>query len=535
MEALGRHPSPDGLKPVLGSEVGRAYWNLSLPELYEHAIRRHEGQLTVDGTLVIETVPYTGRSPNDKFVVREPSTAGDIWWGNVNVPFEPEQYDALKEKIVRYFDGRDVFVHDVYACADPAYRLKIRIISELAVAGIFSRHMFINPRPDELPHDELDFTLLHAPGFAAEPEVDGTRSKACVLVNFAQKLILIGNTSYAGEIKKSIFTILNYLLPKRGVLSMHCSANVGSQGDLALFFGLSGTGKTSLSADPERGLIGDDEHGWGDSGVFNFEAGNYAKVIRLSPTGEPYIYAAIHRFGALLENVVVDPVTRTTDLDDDSLTENTRASYPITYIPNAVIPGVGPHPRNVVFLAADAFGALPPISRLTPEQAMYHFLAGYTAKLAGTERGVTEPKAAFSSCFGAPFLPLHPSEYARMLGEKIARHNVRVWLINTGWTGGPYGVGERIQIGYTRAMAHAALNGVLDGVEMRVDPFFGVHVPTTCPDVLPEMLNPRQTWRDKDAYDDQARRLAAMFAEHFEPYAGYVSQSVRDAAPPARA
>ncbi|HEX7091124.1 MAG TPA: phosphoenolpyruvate carboxykinase [Longimicrobiales bacterium] len=510
---------------------GPVHWNLAPAALYEHAIRRGEGVLTRDGCFAAVTAPHTGRSPNDKFVVREPSSEQHIWWGSVNVPLEPANFEALLRDVQGYLRGRELFVRDVWAGADPAYRLGVRVVGTHAWHSLFVHNMFIEPSREERENFESGFTVLHAPDFQADPAVHGTRSGTFIVLNFGARVALIGGTHYAGEVKKSMFTVLNYLLPRQGVLPMHCSANVGSGGDTALFFGLSGTGKTTLSTDPERQLIGDDEHGWSDTGVFNFEGGNYAKVIRLSPKGEPLIYAASRRFGAILENVVVDPATRVVDWDDDSITENTRSSYPIEFIEGAVRSGRGPHPRHVVFLTADAFGVLPPIARLTPEQAMYHFLSGYTAKVAGTERGVTEPKATFSTCFGAPFLPLPPSVYARMLGEKIAAHGSSCWLVNTGWTGGPYGEGERMNLGYTRAMVHAALGGRLDDVATRRDPVFGLAVPERVPGVPAAVLDPRSTWRDPAAYDAMAAKLAGMFRENFEKFEADVTEAVRQAGP----
>jgi phosphoenolpyruvate carboxykinase (ATP) len=511
--------------------VARAHWNLSTAQLYEHAVRRGEGTLTAVGTFAAITKPHTGRSPKDKFLVREPATEGEIWWGNVNQPFTPDGFEALYDRMVAHLEGKEVFVSDLYASASEEHRLNVRVISENAWQNLFARNMFLRPLESELADQMPGFTILHTPTLYADPEADGTNSQMFVILSFERRMVLIGGSRYAGEIKKSIFTVLNYILPKKGVLPMHCSANVGQDGDTALFFGLSGTGKTTLSADPERSLIGDDEHGWGDDGIFNFEGGSYAKVIRLSPEGEPDIYDAAHRFGTIVENVVVDNESRLMDLDDDSLTENTRASYPIEYYRNVVIPGVGVHPKHVVFLTADAFGVMPPISRLTPEQAMYHFLAGYTAKVAGTERGVSEPQATFSACFGEPFLPLHPAAYAEMLGKKVEEHGATVWLMNTGWTGGPFGVGHRMKLSHTRAMVTAALSGALDDVEYETEPVFGLHVPTSCPDVPSEVLMPRRTWSDEAAYDEQARKLAQMFVEEFARYEEYVGSNVMAAAP----
>jgi phosphoenolpyruvate carboxykinase (ATP) len=511
--------------------AGRVYWNLPPASLVEQAVLRGEGMVTEGGPFAIVTAPYTGRSPNDKFIVREPSCQDDIWWGRVNQPMDEAAFDRLLDKMLAYLQGRELFVKDVFAGADPQYRLRVRAVSELAVTGLFVHNMFLRPNASQLADFTPDFLLLQAPHLRANPATDGTRSEVFVVINFARKIILIGGTSYAGEVKKSIFTIMNYLMTRRGVMPMHCSANIGPAGDTALFFGLSGTGKTTLSADPSRALIGDDEHGWSETGTFNFEGGCYAKVIKLSASGEPDIYATTRQFGTLLENVVVDPATRRLDLDSDAITENTRASYPIDFIKNIVPEECGGHPRNIFFLAADAFGVLPPISRLTPEQAMYHFLSGYTAKLAGTERGVVEPTATFSACFGAPFLPMHPSEYARMLRQRIQQHGAVVWLVNTGWTGGPYGVGHRMSLAHTRALLHSALNDALAGAPTATDPVFGLHTPVQCGGVPDDILSPRNTWRDKAAYDAQAHKLAAMFQKNFAQYADHVSPEVLAAGP----
>jgi phosphoenolpyruvate carboxykinase (ATP) len=511
---------------------GTVYWNLSPAELVEQAVRREEGVLVDSGPFNAITAPHTGRSPNDRFVVRESSSEGDIWWGKVNVPFEPEAYDRLRADVLTYLEGKDLFVRDMWAGADERYRLPVRVITPSAWHNLFARNMFRLPSEGELASFVPGFTVLHAPEFEADPSVHGARTSAFVIINFGAREVLIGGTRYAGEIKKSIFSVLNYLLPKQGVLSMHCSANVGPDGDTALFFGLSGTGKTTLSADADRGLIGDDEHGWSDEGVFNFEGGCYAKVIRLSEAGEPEIFATTRMFGTILENCVVD-ADRKIDFDDDSITENTRASYPLSAIPNFVPEARAGHPRNIVFLTADAYGVLPPIARLTSEQAMYHFLSGYTAKVAGTERGVTEPKATFSACFGAPFLARHPSVYADMLGRKIEEHGVRVWLVNTGWTGGPYGEGHRMHLAHTRTMVKAALAGELDEVATFEDPVFGLQIPTSVAGVPDAVLTPRDTWNDPAAYDAQAGELAAMFRENFERFADAVPESVRQAGPTA--
>lgn len=525
-------PSPYGLERHGIHNTGNVYWNLSTPALYEQAVRHREGLIAHLGPLVVRTGQYTGRSPRDKFVVREPTSEDKIWWGSVNQPFDPACFDRLYGRLMAYVQGRDLFVQDLYVGADPAYRLPIRVITENAWQNLFARNMFIRPDRSELQYLVPQFTVLAVPNFHGIPEVDCTRTEVFVVVNFERRLILIGGTAYAGEIKKSVFTILNYLLPLERVLSMHCSANMGPGGDVALFFGLSGTGKTSLSADPARTLIGDDEHGWSDSGVFNFEGGCYAKVIRLSREAEPEIYETTRKFGTILENVAIDTLTRRIDLNDASLTENTRAAYPITHIANASRTGMGGHPSNIMMLTADAFGVMPPIARLTADQAMYHFLSGYTAKVAGTERGLgAEPEATFSTCFGAPFLVLHPSVYAKLLGEKVDRHKAKTWLVNTGWIGGPFGVGERIKIGYTRAMVHAALDGLLEDVPCRTDPVFGLEVPTAVPGVPSDLLWPRDTWQDPDAYDRQARMLAEKFRANFQQFEDQVSEGVKAAGP----
>jgi phosphoenolpyruvate carboxykinase (ATP) len=508
--------------------------NLGTAQLYEETMRAGTGRLAASGPLVVDTTPYTGRSPKDKFVVREAGVTDRIAWGKVNQPFEPRAFDALYDRVTAHLGGRVLYVEDLYGGADPAHRLPIRLVTESPWAALFARNLLIRPASAEaLAAHRPEFSLVHAPGFRAEPARDGTRSEAFVLLSLSRRIVLIGGTKYAGEMKKSVFTILNWLLPQRGVLPMHCSANVGRAGDVALFFGLSGTGKTTLSADPERPLIGDDEHGWSDEGVFNFEGGCYAKVIRLDREHEPEIWAASHRFGTVLENVVIDERTRELDLDSDAWTENTRSAYPITHLPNIVPEGRAGHPRNVVFLSCDAFGVLPPVAHLTADQAMYYFLSGYTAKVAGTERGVKEPQATFSACFGEPFLPLHPAEYASMLGEKIRRHGPRVWLVNTGWTGGGYGTGKRIAIPHTRAILRAALSGQIDTSKLVRDPVFGLGVPQAIADVPQEVLDPRGTWADKQAYDAQAKRLASMFRENFARYSDQATSEILAAAPTA--
>jgi len=508
---------------------GRVHWNLAPAALVEQAVARGEGELAENGALVVRTGRYTGRSPRDKGVVRDESCKSHVVWGAVNRPVTPEVFDRLHARVLAYLQGRDLFVQDCYACADHEYRLPLRVINELAWHNLFARQLFLPWSPQEHGAHRPEFTILAAPGFQADPALDATLGEAFIFLNFTRQLVLIGGTAYAGEMKKSIFTVLNYLLPFRGVLPMHCSANLGAADDVALFFGLSGTGKTTLSADPNRRLIGDDEHGWSDTGVFNFEGGCYAKCIRLSREHEPQIWSAI-RFGTVLENVVMDE-DRRLNFNDDSITENTRAAYPISYIPQALIPGVAGHPRQGLFLAADAFGVLPPVARLTPQQAMYHFLSGYTAKVAGTEAGLgSEPQATFSTCFGAPFLPLRPSVYAKMLGEKLERHRGQVWLINTGWTGGPYGIGQRMHLPYTRAIVAAVLAGKLDEAEFDTEPTFGLQVPRACPGVPAKQLNPRNTWKDKAAYDAQARELAARFVKNSQQFADAPS-AVRAAGP----
>lgn len=529
MQVQGAFQSQYGLENHNIKNVNAVYWNLSTSLLYEEAIRRREGRLAHLGPLVVRTGHYTGRAANDKFIVKEPSSMDKIWWGKVNHPMELDAFDTLHHRMLAYLQIKDLFIQDCYAGADPDFRLPIRVISEKAWHSLFARNIFIKAKKNELVNHVPEFTVINIPMFHAIPEIDGTRSEVFIVINFEKKVILIGGTHYAGEIKKSIFTVLNYLLPQKGVLPMHCSANVGPDGDVAIFFGLSGTGKTSLSADPKRRLIGDDEHGWNEKGIFNFEGGCYAKVIRISADAEPEIYQTTRRFGTILENVAFENDTGRLNLDDDSLTENTRAAYPISYIPNAISGGLGNHPKNIIMLTADAFGVLPPISKLSPEQAMYHFLSGYTAKIAGTEKGITEPQATFSTCFGAPFMPLSPTVYANLLGENIRKHGVTTWLINTGWTGGPYGVGKRMPIGYTRAMVNAALNGKLADVPTKIDPNFGLAVPECIPDVPVELLSPRNTWDDKEGYDHQARKVVGMFVENFNTFNGQVSSEVREA------
>jgi phosphoenolpyruvate carboxykinase (ATP) len=521
-----------GLESLGIKNVNEEYWNLSGAVLYEEALRRKEGSLAAQGPLVVRTGSITGRSPNDKFIVKEDENGENIWWGDINRPFDEEQFDRVFSRMKAYIQGKDLFIQDVYAGSDKNYRVPLRIITEYAWHSLFVRNMFITIKDqDELVNFEPQYTIIDLPQLHADPILDKTNSEAFILMNFKRKLILIGGTAYAGEIKKSAFTLLNYILPGKGVMPMHSSANVGKNGDTAIFFGLSGTGKTTLSADPERSLIGDDEHGWTDNGVFNFEGGCYAKVIRLSEEAEPEIFSTTKKFRTVLENVVIDPITRIPDLDDASFTENTRASYPLSSLSNIAADSRGDHPKNIIFLTADAFGVLPPVSKLTPEQAMYHFLLGYTAKVAGTEKGITEPEATFSTCFGAPFMPRHPSVYSKLLGEKIAKHNVKCWLVNTGWSGGAYGVGERISIKYTRALLNAALNGELNDVEYETDPIFGLSIPKSCPGVPAKILNPKNTWDNKEDYDKKAKQLALDFSKNFKQYEEFVSDEVVKAGP----
>jgi phosphoenolpyruvate carboxykinase (ATP) len=500
-------------------------------ELYERAARAQEGVIAAEGPLVVRTGRHTGRSPKDKFIVREPSSEAKCWWGEINQPIAEADYDRLRDRLLDHLAERDVYAQDMFVGAHPDHRRSLRVYTETAWASIFARNLFRRPSPDELRDFVPNFTIIDAPSFKADPETEGTRTETAILVHLGRMEILIAGTMYAGEIKKSAFTVMNYLLPDEGVLPMHSSVNVGRDGDSVVFFGLSGTGKTTLSADPERSLIGDDEHGWGADGLFNFEGGCYAKTIRLSPMYEPDIFATTRRFGTILENVDLDPATRELDLDSERFTENTRGAYPLHFIGNADPTGMTGHPRNVVFLTADAFGVLPPISRLTREQAAYHFISGYTAKLAGTEVGIAEPKATFSAGFGAPFLPRHPGEYAAMLVERLERHDVPVWLVNTGWTGGPFGTGRRMPIDQTRQMVRAAINGALDGVETVADPVFKVRVPVAVPDVPTEVLQPRGTWADVAAYDQMARKLARMFAVNLAQFADGVSPEIRSAGP----
>ncbi len=521
-----------GLEAYGLSEVKQAYWNLSPAEFYEHALRNREGRLTDKGALRVLTGQYTGRSPKDKFIVDQPSVHDEIWWGNINQPVSEAVFDRLYNKVIQYLKTKALYVVDAFAGADPAYRMPVRVVSEAAYHGLFSWNMLRRPTIQERANHEPEFTVLAAPNLGANPESDGTRSPTFIGVNFEKQVIIILGSLYSGEVKKGIFSVMNYRLPKMGVMPMHCSANIGPEGT-AIFFGLSGTGKTTLSADASRTLIGDDEHGWSSNGVFNIEGGCYAKTINLNPETEPEIYQTTQRFGTILENIPLEFETHKPDFEDDVFTKNTRASYPLHYIENASETGVGGHPRNVIFLTADAFGVLPPISKLTPEQAMYHFISGYTAKIAGTERGVDEPQATFSACFGAPFMPLHPTAYAEMLAEKIREHGSNVWLVNTGWTGGPFGVGSRMKLPYTRRMVNAALAGELDDVEYVTEDFFGLAVPQKISGVPDAVLNPRDTWADHNAYDQKARELTGMFRENFEQFADRASDEIKAAGPTA--
>ena len=525
--------SSESLLQTIGiTKPGPVHWNRGTAALYEEAIKRGEGVIAEGGPLVCQTGIHTGRSPNDKFLVQEPSSQDNVWWGTVNRPIDVEQFRALKETTLASLKGKELFVQDCFAGADPSYRLPVRIITECAWHSLFARTMFLPLPADTEPSQHVpEFTVIDVPSVEADPAVHGTSSGVFIVVDFSQRLVLIGGTSYAGEIKKSIFTVMNYLLPLRDVFPMHCSANIGEKGDAALFFGLSGTGKTTLSSVPNRRLIGDDEHGWSNRGVFNFEGGCYAKMIQLSPEAEPQIYATTRRFGTVLENVVINPATHALDLDDASLTENTRGAYPISFIDNSVPSGQGGHPETIVMLTADAFGVMPPVAKLTPAAAMYHFMSGYTAKVAGTEKGITEPKATFSTCFGAPFMVWHPNVYARQLGERIAKHKSRVWLINTGWTGGGYGIGRRISIEHTRAIVDAALSGALDGVTFERDEVFNVDVPIQCPNVPSEILRPRSTWSHAADYDAQAGTLAGMFTKNFKMFESEADVEVVGAGP----
>ena len=514
-----------------GIHQATEYWNLSPEELVEHSIKKELGQLTDSGAIAINTGQFTGRSPKDRFIVKDDYTRDTVDWNAINMPFPADKFDQLEQKIVEYMSGKELYVRDAYACADKSYALSLRLVSEYPWSNQFAYNMFMRPTAEELASMDPEWTILNAPEFMADPEADGTRQGNFAIINFTKKMILIGGTGYTGEIKKGIFSVLNCILPhEKKVLSMHCSANTNEEGDTAIFFGLSGTGKTTLSATSDRLLIGDDEHGWSDEGVFNFEGGCYAKAIDLSETKEPEIYRAIkHR--AILENIGFKEGTREPDYTDDSITQNTRVSYPIYHIENAKQPSVGSHPNNIFFLTCDAFGVLPPISKLTRGQAMYHFISGYTAKVAGTEEGIDEPQLAFSAGFGAPFLPLHPTTYAEMLGQKMDAHDVDIWLVNTGWTGGPYGTGSRIKLRYTRAMVNAALNGELENVDFKTDSIFGLPMPTSCPGVPGEILDPKNTWQDPQEYESKAKSLARSFIKNFEQFAEAADSEIINSGP----
>ncbi|MDX1902734.1 MAG: phosphoenolpyruvate carboxykinase (ATP) [Thermonemataceae bacterium] len=531
MEEIGKKSSTSGLEVLGISKVAKAYWNLSPAELTEHALFNKEGFLSETGALMCDTGKFTGRSPKDKFTVLDDKTKDSVWWGDINQPFDAAKFDALHAKMVKFLEDKIVYVRDAYAGADPEYQLQLRVVNTQAWHNLFCYNLFLRPQQEDLENFTPTFTILNIPEFQADPTADGTRQANFTIINFTKKVILIGGSGYAGEMKKGIFTVLNYILPhERNTLSMHCSANVGKEGDVAIFFGLSGTGKTTLSADPQRGLIGDDEHGWTNKGVFNFEGGCYAKVVNITRENEPQIWDAI-QFGAVLENIRFFEGTRSPNYTNTSVTENTRVGYPIHFIENAVEPSMAGTPKNIFFLTADAFGVLPPISKLNAGQAMYHFISGYTAKVAGTEMGITEPQTTFSACFGAAFLPLHPTKYAELLGKKMTENKVNVWLINTGWTGGAYGVGSRMKLKYTRAMLTAAMEGKLDNVVFENHPIFGVAVPQSCPDVPADILNPRDTWADKNLYDLKANELAKAFVKNFEKYADFANDEILGGAP----
>ena len=532
MNSFGKKGSNADLNQSIGlNNLGNQFWNLTPAELVEDTVINGQGVLTDTGAIAIETGEFTGRSPKDRFVVCDANTENSVWWGDINIKFTEERFDALYNRMKAYLYGKDVYVRDAYACADENFRLNLRVVTEFPWSNMFAYNMFLRPTEEEVANFNPDWHIVCAPGFLADPEIDGTRQHNFAVINFTKKMIIIGGTGYTGEIKKGIFSVLNYILPhEKNVLSMHCSANVGDAGDTAIFFGLSGTGKTTLSSDPDRRLIGDDEHGWSGDTVFNFEGGCYAKTIDLSREKEPQIYDAI-KFGAILENIGFVEGTSVPDYEDGSITQNTRVSYPIHHIDNIVVPSKAGAPKNIFFLTADAFGVLPPISKLTKEQAMYHFMSGYTAKVAGTEMGVTEPQTTFSACFGAAFLPLHPAKYAELLGKKLDGTNINVWLINTGWSGGSYGVGSRMKLSYTRAMITAAMNGKLENVTYQTQPIFELQIPTSCEGVPAEILNPKDTWADKAAFDETANKLAAQFVKNFTKYEAETSAEILSAAP----
>ena len=531
MKDWGMKPKGSSIEQIGVQNPGNIYWNLTPEELIEHSIKKDMGVLSDTGALCVNTGKFTGRSPKDRFIVKDAYTADAVNWNNINIPFDEKHFDLIEKRILEYFNEKDLYIMDASACAHEDYKLNLRLVAEYPWSAQFGHNMFINPAEEELSNFAPDWTILNAPGYIADPAVDGTRQGNFAIISFSKKKILIGGTGYTGEIKKGIFSVLNFILPfEHKVLSMHCSANVGEHGDTAVFFGLSGTGKTTLSADPDRWLIGDDEHGWADDGVFNFEGGCYAKTIDLTEEKEPDIYRAI-RHGAILENIIFHEDSRVPDYTDDTITENTRVSYPIEHISNALIPSRSGHPKNIFFLTCDAFGVLPPISKLNRSQAMYHFISGYTAKVAGTEEGVTEPEATFSNCFGAPFLPLHPTQYAEMLGELMEKHNVNVWLVNTGWTSGAYGTGYRIKLPHTRAMIAAALDGTLDNVAYHTHETFGLSMPVSCPNLPNEILDPRNTWADKAAYDSKANHLAQLFISNFKKFEEVASNEILEASP----
>jgi phosphoenolpyruvate carboxykinase (ATP) len=526
LRAEGASVADLGLK-----NVAAAYWNLTPAELVEETLINGQGALTDNGALAVDTGEFTGRSPKDRFIVCDQKTENSVWWGNINIKFDADKFDQLHSKMVAYLQNKEVYVRDAYACADDKHRMNIRVATELPWSNLFANNLFLRPTKEEVLSFDPEWRIICAPGFHADPETDGTRQHNFAVINFTKKMILIGGTAYTGEIKKGIFSVLNFVLPhEKNVLSMHCSANVGKDGDTAIFFGLSGTGKTTLSADPERKLIGDDEHGWDGDTIFNFEGGCYAKCIDLTKEKEPQIWDAI-KFGSLVENTNFHSGTSTVDYENVEKTENTRVAYPIDYIDNIVSPSFAKNPKNIFFLTCDAYGVLPPISKLTPGQAMYHFISGYTAKVAGTEVGITEPQETFSACFGAAFMPLHPTKYAELLGEKMKEHSVNVWLINTGWSGGAYGVGSRMKLKYTRSMITAAMNGELADVDFKTHNVFGLAMPTSCPDVPTELLSPKDTWADNSKYDTTAEKLAASFVKNFAQYAGNANKEILDAAP----
>ena len=529
MHEIGFHKSHKGIDQHGLEKAAAIYWNLRPSQIYELALARGEGEIAGSGPLLVKTGAHTGRSAQDKFIVRDATTEDNVWWDN-NKAMTAEQFDTLYADMVAHAEDRELLIQDLFGGADKTHRLATRVVTELAWHSLFIQNLLIEPEAQELESFDPEFLIMNFPNFSADPARHGSRGETMIAVNFDKKIVLICGTSYAGETKKSVFSMLNYTLPAKRIMPMHCSVNVGDAGDSAVFFGLSGTGKTTLSADPNRVLVGDDEHGWSENGVFNFEGGCYAKMINLSAEAEPEIFATTQRFGTVLENVVMDPVTRELDFDDNTLAENSRGAYPLSFIPNASETGTAGHPKNIIMLTADAFGVLPPISRLTPSQAMYHFLSGYTAKVAGTEKGVTEPEATFSTCFGAPFMPRHPSEYGNLLRDLIAEHDAKCWLVNTGWTGGAYGVGNRMPIKETRALLSAALDGSLNNVEFRIDENFGFDVPVAVPGVDGSILNPRETWSDADAYDVQAKKLVGMFVANFDKFLDHVDDNVRAAA-----